>query len=186
MKNLGILAAAGVGLAIGGARAGAQITEVSRTPLADAAQLTFGYLCGDRFVIRNDGAEPVTLEYGVEKGTEHTKLTLNGREAVELESRSRADVELWMDGKLIAKAEKEKRSCKDVPGAAGVTVAPLEVNERPSRRDVRMSAYAYGPPYGYYDPWAFSFYYGSARYRPYGFGIVSRPIVVVRHGGRRR
>ena len=57
------------------------------------------------------------------------------RELVELESKSNATMELWMNGKLIAKAEKEKRSCKDVAGNASVLVAPLEVqsNDRNDR-----------------------------------------------------
>lgn len=160
----------------------AQITEVARTPIADAAQITFGYLCDDRFVIRNDGTKPIDLDYGVEKGTEHTRLALNAREAVELESKSKGAMELWMDGKLIAKALKEKRSCKDVRGNASVTVSPLDVaSDKPSR-----PSYAYGMPYPFYDPWGFSYYYGfgSLAYRPFYTRIVSYPIVI--GGGRRR
>ena len=70
----------------------AQITEVARTPIADAAQVTFGYVCDDRFMIRNDGTKPIDLEYGLEKGTEHTRITLNAREAVELAMRAAAVV----------------------------------------------------------------------------------------------
>ena len=88
-----------------GPRVEAQVTEVSRRPIADIAHLTFGSLCEDRFVIRNDGPNPVTVEYAVTKGTEHVPLTLEGREQVELESKSKEPLELWMAGKLVARAE---------------------------------------------------------------------------------
>ena len=170
-----------VGSAAPNTRLYAQITEVSRTPIADAAQLTFGYLCDDRFVIRNDGTKAVDLEYGVEKGTEHTKLTLNARETVELSSTSKAPVELWMDNKLIAKALKEKRSCKQVQGNASVTVNPLEVSTNaPSR-----AGYQYGPAYPFYDPWGFS-YYNSWGFRPYYSGFVGYPLIIGQRGGRGR
>jgi hypothetical protein len=168
----------------------AQITEVARTPIADAAQVTFGYLCDDRFMIRNDGTQPIDLEYGLEKGTEHTRLTLNARESVELASPSKAAMELWMDGKLIAKALKERRSCKDVQGNAAVTVVPPDVQTREPRRVTNVYA-SFGPPYPFYDPWAFGVY-GSFRYRPYYSGItVGIPIVIGGRGhpaprGRRR
>lgn len=166
---------------------GAQITEVARTPIADAAQVTFGYLCDDRFVIRNDGTKPIDLAYGVEKGTEHSKLALNAREAVELESKSKAAMELWMDGKLIARAIKEKRKCKDLRGNASVTVTPLEVATDERTRP----NYAYGMPYPFYDPWGFSHFYGyrSFGYRPYYTRVVGYPILIGgtrRGGGRRR
>ena len=186
MKNLAILAATTLGLVAGSASLNAQITEVSRTPIADAAQITFGYLCDDRFVIRNDGTKSIDLEYGVEKGNLHTRLTLNGREAVELASASKDPVELWMDGKLIAKAYKEKRSCKDVPGNSQVSVAPLEVpsNQQQGASYPAAYPYMYGPPYPFYDPWAFGFY-GGIGYRPYYSGVSIRfPIIIGGHGGR--
>ena len=77
-------------------RAAAQVAVLSRTAIDDAVHVTFGQLCEDRFVIRNDGAKPVDLEYAVEKGTEHTKLTLNARELVELESKAKEPLELWI------------------------------------------------------------------------------------------
>jgi hypothetical protein len=160
------------------------ITEVSRTPVADAAQLTFGYLCDDRFVIRNDGTQPVALEYGIEKGNEHTKLDLNARETVELQSKSKAGLELWMNGKLVAIARKDRRSCKDVQGNAAVTITPLQVaeNERGG-----PPARAYGA-FGWYDPY-FAPWYGYAYYGPFGRPYVTTIIRVPAggaRGGRRR
>ena len=172
-------------------RASAQIAVVSRASIDDAVQVTFGQLCEDRFVIRNDGAKPVDLEYAVEKGAEHTKLTLNARELVELESQAKEPLELWIGGKLVAKAEKEKRACKDVQGNASVLVAPLEVAA--IAKDSR-NANARG--YSYYDPFMYGagfgyggFGLGGFGYRPFYTGFVGTPIIVrggVRGGGGRR
>ncbi len=177
-----VAAVVAVGSASVAARLDAQVTEVSRTPFADAAQLTFGYLCDDRFIVRNDGTRPVELEYGLERGTEHTKLSLNARETVELASKSKDAIELWMDGKLIAKAIKEKRSCKDVIGTAQANVQPLEVA---TAQRASAGAYPYPPPYPFYDPWYFGAY-GPWGYRPYYSVSVGFPIIVGGHGGRRR
>ncbi len=178
-----------LGSTVFGTRLNAQITEVARTPIADAAQLTYGYLCDDRFVIRNDGTKPVELEYGVEKGTEHTKLVLNARESVELASKSKNAIELWMDGKLVAKAVKERRSCKDVQGNGSVSVTPLEVNENDRSRN---GSYAYGSRYPFYDPWSFGMYgmygaygmYGGLGFRPFYSAAFGYPIII--GGGGRR
>jgi hypothetical protein len=164
----------------------AQVTEVARKPIADVTQLTFGSLCDDKFVIRNDGPNPVNLEYAVQKGTEHTRLTLNGRELVELESKSREPMELWMDGKLIAKAEKERRSCRDVQGSATVGVAPLDVptNDRAQRQN--NVGFGYSP---FYDPWGYGFnngFYNGFGFRPFYSGFYGRPIIIVGGRGRRR
>ncbi|MEP7345909.1 MAG: hypothetical protein ABI877_11600 [Gemmatimonadaceae bacterium] len=186
MKNLTMLRATMLGVVVSSAplnaRLGAQITEIARTPIADAAQITFGYLCDDRFVIRNDGTKPIDLEYGLEKGNEHTKLTLNARESVELASKSKDPVELWMDSKLIAKAIKEKRSCKQVQGNASVTVNPLTVASNTPMR----AGYGYGPQYPFYDPWYFGFYGSPFGFRPYYSGLVGYPIIVGHRGHGRR
>ena len=175
------------------ARASAQIAVVSRASIDDAVQVTFGQLCEDRFVIRNDGAKPVDLEYAVEKGTEHTKITLNARELVELESKAKEPLELWIGGKLVAKAVKEKRACKDVQGNASVLVAPLEVAS--TAKDDR-GAFANTRGYPYYDPFMFGagfgyggFGLGGFGYRPFYTGFVGVPIIVgggPRGGGGRR
>lgn len=162
----------------------AQITEVGRTAVADVSELTFGYRCDDRFVIRNDGNRAVELAYAVEKGTEHTPVTLGAREVLELESKSKDALELWMGGKLIAKAEKEKRSCKDVAGTASVLVAPLEIVVNEPQR--RSNAAFWGPPF--IDPWMYGYYgyYGGLGFRPFYRGFVGVPIVIGGRNGVRR
>lgn len=190
MKNKRLLTlsvfACALGTAAGTASAQDQITEVSRTPIANATQITFGYMCDDRFVIRNDDTKAVELEYGLEKGNSHTKLTLNGRETVELASKSRASMELWMDGKLVAKARKENRSCKDVQGNSAVKVTPLEV----SSNDDGRARYPYDYPYGFgspfYDSWGFGFY-NSFGIRPYyASRVIAYPVIIGNRGGGRR
>lgn len=192
MKNerrltLTVLACALVGTS-GTLRAQEQVTEVSRTPIADATQITFGYLCDDRFIIRNDDTKPVELEYSLEKGNAHTKLMLNGRETVELASKSKAAMELWKDGKMVAKAKRENRSCKDVQGNGAVTVTPLEV----ASNDQGRARYPYGYDYrfasGFYDPWGYGGYgfYSGYGLRPGFVSYIRYPVIVARRGGGRR
>jgi hypothetical protein len=173
-------------------RASAQVSVLARTAIDDAVHVTFGQLCEDRFVIRNDGTKPVDLEYAVEKGTEHTTLTLNARELVELESKAKEPLELWIGGKLVAKAVKEKRACKDVQGNASVLVAPLEVAS--TAKDDR-GAFANTRGFPYYDPFmygagfGFGGLYGGYGFRPFYTGFVGVPIIIgggSRGGGGRR
>ena len=165
----------------------AQVTEVARTPISDLSKLTFGYFCDDKFVIRNDGDKAVDLEYAIEKGTEHTKLALNAHELVELNSKSKDAMELWVDGKLVAKAPKEKRACKDVQGNGAVTITPFEVAERTPSRASAGFGYGYGVPYGLYDPWGLSFYsrFGAWGGFPYYSTVIRGPVVVGNRGGGR-
>ena len=189
-----VVAALVVASVSAGMRLGAQVTEVARRPIADIAHLTFGSLCEDKFVIRNDSPNPVSLEYAVEKGSEHTRLTLNGREQVELESKSKDALELWMDGKLVARAEKEGRKCRDVQGNASVAIAPLEVASTEPRDDRRNNnnnnnaRFGFGLGYGspFYDPWYGPFGAYGWGYRPFYSGFYGVPIIIGGRGGRRR
>ena len=183
-------------LAIAGSSVGAglhaQVTELARRPIAEVAHLTFGSLCDDKFVIRNDGPNPVNIEYAVSKGNQHSPLTLAGREQVELESRSREPLELWMDGKLIAKAEKEGRKCREVQGKASVVVAPLDLppsdrssnNNNNNQRNARLGM-GFGYGYPFYDPWYSPFGAYGWGYRPYYAGFYGVPIIIGRSGRRR-
>jgi hypothetical protein len=182
------LSAAGVAMT---APLGAQVSEVARRPIADITHLTFGSLCEDRFIIRNDGAAPVDVEYAVNKGTEHTRLSLAGHEVVELESRSKEALELWMNGKLVAKAEKEDRKCSDVMGDPTVAVAPLDVqtrNQRDDRRGNQNMRASFGVGWGspFYDPFYGPFGGYGWGYRPYYAGFYGVPIIIGGGRGRRR
>ena len=181
-----------VACASAGLTLGAQVTEVARRPIADIAHITFGSLCEDKFVVRNDGPNPVNLEYAVTKGNEHSPLLLGSREQVELESKSNEALELWMDGKLVAKAEKEGRKCRDVQGNASVAVAPLEVTSTADRDDNRRGnngvrlGVGVGYGYPYYDPWYSPFGAYGWGYRPFYSGFYGVPIIIGGRGGRRR
>jgi hypothetical protein len=172
-------------------RAEAQIADVQRSAVADISRLTFGYLCDDTFVLRNDGDKAVTASLGVTKSGEQTALALAAHEQVQFTSKSKEDVELWVDGKLVAKAEKEKRGCKDVQGNASVAVAPLEVSGDTDKGRRSLANYPYFDPwfYGAYGPWgAWGGGFGAWGYRPFYTGYVGVPIIVGNRGGggRRR
>ncbi|MBY0488680.1 MAG: hypothetical protein K2R93_02450 [Gemmatimonadaceae bacterium] len=166
----------------------AQIADVTRSAVSDISRLTFGQLCEDRFIVRNDGARPVDAEVAVAKSGEHTKIPLGPHEQVEFSSRSKGDVELWLDGKLVATAEKEKRSCKDIQGNASVVVAPLDVVQNDKDKTPRYANYPFYDQwfYGMYGP-GFGYGYGALGWRaPYYTGFVGVPIVVGGRGGGRR
>jgi hypothetical protein len=190
-KTMVLVAAGTMALA---ARAQAQdITVTSRTQ-PDAAKVTFGYLCDDRFVIKNDGTQPVNLEYGLHDGNQLTAITVQPSESVELSSRSNAAVELWKDGTRIATAAKEPRSCANLnvenlngaypSGGGGVTVAQPVVVTTATGPTYVYSAYPY-----YWDPlwtpWAPTVGVGFGFVRP-GPVFVPRPLIVGRFFGRRR
>lgn len=162
------------------APAGAQISEVTRSAVADVARLTFGQLCDDRFILRNDGANAVNAAVSVVKSGERTNIALAAHEQVEFTSKSKEDVELWVDDKLVAKAEREKRNCKEVQGNAAVAVAPLEVHTNTDDKRARYANYPYFDPwfYGLYGP-GFGFGYGALGWRsPFYRGYVGVPIIV--------
>jgi hypothetical protein len=173
-------------------RAEAQIADVQRTAVADISRLTFGYLCDDTFVLRNDGDKVVNANLGVAKSGEQTPVALAAHEQVQFTSKSKEDVELWIDGKLVAKAEKEKRGCKEVQGNASVAVAPLEVSGDTDKGRRSFANYPFYDPwfYGAFGPWgAWGGGFGGWGYRPFYSGYVGVPIIVGGRsggGGRRR
>ena len=186
-----------IGLVVGASTttavtAHAQIANVQRSAVADISRLTFGYLCDDTFVLRNDGEKPVEASLGVTKSGEQTPMSLAAHEQVQFTSTSKENVELWIEGKLVAKAEKEKRACKDVQGNASVAVAPLEVSADADKGRRTYANYPYFDPwfYGAFAPWGmWGGGFGSFGYRPFYSGFVGVPIVVGGRsggGGRRR
>lgn len=167
----------------------AQISVVNRTSVESQIHLTFGHLCEDTFVLRNEGDQVVEATLGVEKGNSQVPVTLAAREQIEFKSSAKDDAQLWVGGKLVAKAEKQRRKCSDVQGNASVAIAPLEVetNDNGERRRYMN--------YPYYDP----FFYGAAGWgwgwpaygmgwgSPFARGYVGVPIIVApSRGGRRR
>src|ERR1700722_690169 len=90
-----------------------------------AVELAFGYECGDRFLVRNDGAQPVALEWKTSGGQDRSQMHLNARESREIASASDDAVELWVKGKLVATEPKGSKPCSANAGsdqAAGPNV----------------------------------------------------------------
>ncbi|MBL0938360.1 MAG: hypothetical protein IBJ03_05680 [Gemmatimonadaceae bacterium] len=165
----------------------AQIGGFVRTNAADVSRVTFGYLCDDTFVLRNDGDKAITAALSVEKSGEQSPVELAAHEQVQFTSSAKQDVELWMDGKLVAKANKEKRTCKDVQGNAQVNVAPLEVSTEEQGTRRTWANYPFYDPwfYGALGPWGYGGL-GMMGYRPFYSGYVGVPIIVGGRGGVRR
>ena len=161
----------------------AQTTQNAASAAQQPVQLAFGYECGDRFLVRNDGSQPVDVEYGVAGEPERSKLHLSERQAVELSSGSDKAVDLWVSGRIVATAHKGKRACAANQVNSGVVVRPIDPRDYIANVE---PVYGYPPQLVYAGAWP---WYGS--YAPYvsvgvpffgvygGFGRV-----VVRGRGR--
>lgn len=118
---------------------------------APAVQLAFGYECGDRFLIKNDGSQPVSLEWKTVGSQDRSQLHLNAKESREIASAANDAVELWVNGKLVATEPKGNKACGANAGAnpssAGPTVVvrPLDAQassgtDDPPSRVARLSS----------------------------------------------
>jgi hypothetical protein len=137
-------------------------------------QLAFGYECDDRFLVRNDGAQTVTVEYGVSGAQQRSSLDLKGNEAMELASTSNEPLELWVGGKLVATERKGNVPCEAQNTA--VVVRPIMGQDYGTY--VEPAYYAapvvyVRPIYGYGYGYGYDYGYG------YGYGYGYRPTVRV-------
>jgi hypothetical protein len=118
---------------------------------APAVQLAFGYECGDRFLIKNDGNKPVSLEWKATGSQDRSPLHLNANESREIASASSDAVELWVNGKVVATEPKGNKPCGSTAGAntssggPTVVVRPLDAPETsaagdPPSRVARLSS----------------------------------------------
>jgi hypothetical protein len=82
-----------------------------RAQAATQIQLAFGYECGDRFIVRNDGTLPVLVEYAVAGSQDRSELHLNGKQSAEIASAQDGNLDLWVGGKLVASEPKGDRPC---------------------------------------------------------------------------
>lgn len=82
-----------------------------RAQAAPKIELAFGYECGDRFIVRNDGAQPVLVEYAAAGSRDRSELHLNGKQSAEIASAQAGNLELWVGGKLVASEPKGNRPC---------------------------------------------------------------------------
>jgi hypothetical protein len=137
----------------------------------EQVQLAFGYECEDRFLVRNDGTQPVTVEYGITGVEQRSSLLLNGKESTELSSAADSPVELWVNGKLVATEQKGNRPCANgQAGAVGYDQAGPIVVVRPI---AEVDYVGYGQP-GYYAPRMVS----VGGYAQYGYGYGSPSVIV--------
>jgi len=152
-------------------------------------QLAFGYECDDRFLVRNDGAQAVTIEYSVAGSPERSQLQLAGKQQVEISSPSQGALELRVGGKVVSTAHKGNTIC--TPAQQDVVVRPLDQRDQasaaqpqPQQQAAQQPVYqqqpVYSPsvvvdPYPVYDPYYYGYgypYYGYAYPYPYfGLGI---------------
>lgn len=155
-------------------------------------QLAFGYTCGDRFVVRNEGANPVVVEYAVAGSQDKATLHLNARQSAEIASAQEGNMELWVGGKVVASEAKGHRACGAPRNARASTSTNNDVSVRPINPDAEMttapadSGYTepavvvVAPRPYYYD----SFYgYPYYPYGYYGYSPYYYPSIGVRFGG---
>ena len=112
---------------------------------AATIQLAFGYSCGDRFIVRNDGNQAVSAEYKATSSQDHIPLRLNSKQSVEIASASSDPVELWVNGQVVATEPKGNRACGTSASSPDVVVRPIDYPPRqeaaaPSSRVARVSS----------------------------------------------
>jgi hypothetical protein len=149
-------------------------------------QLAFGYECGDRFVVRNDGTQPVLIEYAAAGMQDRSQLHLNGSQTAEIASAQTGNLELWVGGKVVASEPKGNRACAasgSAQNGGGVVVRRLDQSgaNTPAGSEQIDPAYSappvvvYAPQSTYYDAWPYDGYYGyyDPSFGYYGFGAYS-------------
>jgi hypothetical protein len=90
-------------------------------------ELSFGYECGDRFLVRNDGSQTVTVEWKTAGSQDRASLRLDPRQSKEIASASSDAVELWVNGKMVATESKRNMPCSAAVLAQAATAAPSVV-----------------------------------------------------------
>ena len=81
-------------------------------------ELAFGYECGDRFLVKNDGVQPVLVEYAPAGSRDRSQLHLSGKQSAEIAMAQDGNLDLFVGGKLVASAPKGNRPCAAVAAAA--------------------------------------------------------------------
>ncbi len=163
-------------LALAHGSLGAQSTK-------QTVELAFGYECGDRFLVRNDGTQPVVIEYAIAGSQDKSQLHLNARQSVEIATAQSGNMELYVSGKVVASEAKGNLACKGgAPNNDGVAVRSLDANNsdaamaeavEPGYNAAPVVVYArpdYYYPYSYY-PYSYGWGYPSLSfYSRGGFG----------------
>ena len=94
---------------------------------APAVQLAFGFECGDRFLVKNDGNTPVTVEWKAAGSQDRSQLHLNANDSREIASASNDAVELYVSGKLVATEPKGTKACDATGDSSQPPAQPMVV-----------------------------------------------------------
>jgi hypothetical protein len=105
-----IAAAAAAALTISGSLA-AQGAPLGGSRAEREVQVTFGFKCGDQFIVRNDTEEAIDLEFQVAGRAARARVHLNARAVLEVKSSADAPLEMLFNGTVIAAAIKGKVMC---------------------------------------------------------------------------
>jgi hypothetical protein len=150
------------------------LVSAARAPLraqgsGQSIQLAFGYECGDRFMVRNDGNNPVVVEYAVAGSEDKSQLHLNGLQSAEIASAQSGNLELWVNGKVVASEPKGNRACGAAQGN-GVNVQALNQDAETSAAPAD-SGYSAPPVVVYAQPGSYygDDYYPYYPYSPYAY-----------------
>ena len=146
---------------------------------SQSVQLAFGYECGDRFLVRNDGTNPVVIEYAVAGSQDKSQLHLNGRQSAEIASAQDGNLELWVSGKVVASEPKGSRPCGAPQNSGGVTVRPIDPNANESTSVQPVDPGYSAPPVVVYASPAYDYY----PYDYYGYSPFFYPSVGYYGGG---
>ncbi len=99
----------------------APIAGIAALAAQEPARLAFGYQCDNKFALKNEGAGPVEVEYRVVGASETGRVRLDPNQGVSLEPRSAGDLEIRVDGKVVATARNAHSACQ----SGTVIVRPL-------------------------------------------------------------
>lgn len=126
---------------------------------APKIELAFGYECGDRFLVKNDGAQPVLVEYAPAGSQDRSQLHLSGKQSAEVAMAQDGNLDLFVGGTLVASALKGNRPCAAVvtPPVGDTTAVrpPGQPPDKPQAPDSTAKAdssltvwtvFAFAPP----------------------------------------
>jgi len=209
MTTLSGLALRSLGALAFATAAGSLLASPLAAQQPSKVQLAFGYHCDNKFALRNEGPQVTDVDFVVLGTADKGRITVKPNETVQIESATAGDIELYVDGKLVATEHKGNRSCEALTSAPSgtVTVRHLDAGEvvyaQPSGQPVYLSptevVYVRPYDYAYYPRTSFSLsvgfpifgggYYGPY-YSPYYGGSHGR-VIISTHGrggggGRRR
>jgi hypothetical protein len=120
----------------------AAVSAPLRAQAAPRIELAFGYECGDRFIVKNDGAQPVLVEYAPAGSRDKSQLHLNGKQSVEIAMAQDGNLDLFVGGKLVASAPKGNRPCGggSAPASASAPASDTSVVRPPDHPPERPQA----------------------------------------------